>query len=162
MSDAVSGKTLQAVAARLGHDFQRIGLLDRALTHPSISSHMNPDNQRLEFLGDRVLGLVIAEGSSKYENVVHHAVQVLVVVATNLNLYFTGRRTIPRVRRLRCQYVRITAAYVEHGPVIGLANPAWRSMSTISGPDSVCRTAARCRSSIAAYSQPPNTQAGAA
>lgn len=61
MSDAASGKTLQAVASRLGHDFQRIGLLDRALTHPSISSHMNPDNQRLEFLGDRVLGLVIAE-----------------------------------------------------------------------------------------------------
>jgi len=61
MSDAASGKTLQAVAARLGHDFSRIGLLDRALTHPSISSHMNPDNQRLEFLGDRVLGLVIAE-----------------------------------------------------------------------------------------------------
>lgn len=61
MSDAAQGKTLQAVAARLGHDFQRIGLLDRALTHPSISSNMNPDNQRLEFLGDRVLGLVIAE-----------------------------------------------------------------------------------------------------
>ncbi len=61
MSDAASGKTLQAVAERLGHDFKRIGLLDRALTHPSISSHMNPDNQRLEFLGDRVLGLVIAE-----------------------------------------------------------------------------------------------------
>lgn len=61
MSDAASGKTLQAVAQRLGHDFSRIGLLDRALTHPSISSHMNPDNQRLEFLGDRVLGLVIAE-----------------------------------------------------------------------------------------------------
>lgn len=32
----------------------------RALTHPSISSSTRPDNQRLEFLGDRVLGLVMA------------------------------------------------------------------------------------------------------
>ncbi len=61
MNGAATGKTLQAAAERLGYDFQQIGLLDRALTHPSISSHMNPDNQRLEFLGDRVLGLVIAE-----------------------------------------------------------------------------------------------------
>ena len=61
MGEAASGKTLQAAAERLGHKFDRIGLLDRALTHPSLSSPMNPDNQRLEFLGDRVLGLVIAE-----------------------------------------------------------------------------------------------------
>lgn len=61
MGEAASGKTLQAAAARLGHEFQRIGLLDRALTHPSLSSPMTPDNQRFEFLGDRVLGLVIAE-----------------------------------------------------------------------------------------------------
>ncbi|MDG1971884.1 MAG: ribonuclease III [Paracoccaceae bacterium] len=56
-----TGRTLLEAAKRLGHRFEKIGLLDRALTHPSISSHMNPDNQRLEFLGDRVLGLVIAE-----------------------------------------------------------------------------------------------------
>lgn len=61
MGDAASGKTLQAAADRLGHKFDRIGLLDRALTHPSISGPMTPDNQRFEFLGDRVLGLVIAE-----------------------------------------------------------------------------------------------------
>lgn len=61
MAEANTGKSLQAAAARLGHDFQRIGLLDRALTHPSLSSPMTPDNQRFEFLGDRVLGLVIAE-----------------------------------------------------------------------------------------------------
>ena len=32
-----------------------------AVTHASISSATRPDNQRLEFLGDRVLGLVMAE-----------------------------------------------------------------------------------------------------
>ena len=52
---------LQAFAARLGHSFRRPELLVRALTHPSIATPARPDNQRLEFLGDRVLGLVMAE-----------------------------------------------------------------------------------------------------
>jgi ribonuclease-3 len=52
---------LIAFSARLGHDFARPELLGRALTHPSMSSPSRPDNQRLEFLGDRVLGLVMAE-----------------------------------------------------------------------------------------------------
>jgi ribonuclease-3 len=52
---------LSAFAARLGHVFRRPELLLRALTHPSMSTPARPDNQRLEFLGDRVLGLVMAE-----------------------------------------------------------------------------------------------------
>ncbi|MBM9596291.1 ribonuclease III [Roseitranquillus sediminis] len=46
---------------RLGHTFSEPELLINALTHASISSPQRPDNQRLEFLGDRVLGLVMAE-----------------------------------------------------------------------------------------------------
>lgn len=46
---------------RIGHQFTRPDLLVRAMTHASIGSATRPDNQRLEFLGDRVLGLVIAE-----------------------------------------------------------------------------------------------------
>jgi len=42
-----------------GYSFQDRGLLREALTHPSLSGRHN--YQRLEFLGDRVLGLVIAE-----------------------------------------------------------------------------------------------------
>jgi len=52
---------LAAFASRLGHDFARPELLQRALTHASVSGPTRPDNQRLEFLGDRVLGLVMAE-----------------------------------------------------------------------------------------------------
>ncbi|MCC5972338.1 MAG: ribonuclease III [Pararhodobacter sp.] len=52
---------LMAFATRLGHQFNRPELLARALTHSSIASKTRPDNQRLEFLGDRVLGLVMAE-----------------------------------------------------------------------------------------------------
>ena len=48
-------------AARIGHEFADSELLIRALTHGSVSSQTRPDNQRLEFLGDRVLGMVIAE-----------------------------------------------------------------------------------------------------
>lgn len=55
------GNDLRAFMARLGHEFARPELLLRALTHGSVASVTRPDNQRLEFLGDRVLGLIIAE-----------------------------------------------------------------------------------------------------
>lgn len=52
---------MAAFAQRLGHDFARPDLLIRALTHASAGSAARAHNQRLEFLGDRVLGLVMAE-----------------------------------------------------------------------------------------------------
>jgi len=54
-------REMAAFAERLGHRFAEPELLIRALTHSSLSSETRPDNQRLEFLGDRVLGLVLAE-----------------------------------------------------------------------------------------------------
>tara|TARA_R110000851_G_scaffold97788_9_gene211659 strand:+ start:95 stop:778 length:684 start_codon:yes stop_codon:yes gene_type:complete len=56
----VSAET-KAFQARLGHQFSDAGLLVRALTHSSMATPNRDDNQRLEFLGDRVLGLVMAE-----------------------------------------------------------------------------------------------------
>jgi len=50
---------LSELETRLGHSFKDKDLLTRALTHASASSIVS--NERLEFLGDRVLGLVIAE-----------------------------------------------------------------------------------------------------
>ncbi|WP_424933940.1 ribonuclease III [Amaricoccus macauensis] len=52
-------RALSDAAKRLGHGFTDPALLIEALTHPSMSTR--PNNQRLEFLGDRVLGLVISE-----------------------------------------------------------------------------------------------------
>jgi ribonuclease-3 len=52
---------LRAFEDRLGHRFRNPELLLRAVTHPSLASPTRPDNQRLEFLGDRVLGLAMAE-----------------------------------------------------------------------------------------------------
>jgi ribonuclease-3 len=52
---------LVAFSARIGHEFSKPELLVEAVTHASISSANRSDNQRLEFLGDRILGLVMAE-----------------------------------------------------------------------------------------------------
>ena len=52
---------LKAFQGRLGYEFANPEHLIRALTHPSIGSATRENNQRLEFLGDRVLGLAIAE-----------------------------------------------------------------------------------------------------
>ncbi|MEO0632588.1 MAG: ribonuclease III [Pseudomonadota bacterium] len=52
---------LQAFQKRIGHQFARPDLLVQAVTHASMSTPTRGDNQRLEFLGDRVLGLVMAE-----------------------------------------------------------------------------------------------------
>ncbi len=50
-----------ALEERLGHRFTDRALLERALTHRSAAGKGIESNERLEFLGDRVLGLVIAE-----------------------------------------------------------------------------------------------------
>jgi ribonuclease-3 len=48
----------KAGALRFGHRFKDADLLARALTHSSMGG---ADNERLEFLGDRILGFIIAE-----------------------------------------------------------------------------------------------------
>ena len=53
---------LAAFQDRLGFRFRDENLLRLALTHPSVAHDLNrpvPQNQRLEFLGDSVLGLVL-------------------------------------------------------------------------------------------------------
>jgi ribonuclease-3 len=58
----LSGKELaRALEERIGYAFRDEGRLRRALTHASARGGKGADYQRLEFLGDRVLGLVIAE-----------------------------------------------------------------------------------------------------
>jgi ribonuclease-3 len=50
-----------ALEQRLGYRFVRAELLVQALLHASAAERGDRGNERLEFLGDRVLGLVIAE-----------------------------------------------------------------------------------------------------
>lgn len=55
------GGDLKAFSGRIGYQFKQPELLNRAVTHASMTTANRSDNQRLEFLGDRVLGLVMAE-----------------------------------------------------------------------------------------------------
>lgn len=62
-------EAVSTLVRALGHEFRDRDLLERALTHPSVGegaardARGRPflDNQRLEFLGDRVLGLLVAD-----------------------------------------------------------------------------------------------------
>ena len=62
-------EAVAALARNLGHDFRDPSLLDQALTHASVGEGAGRDargrpfldNQRMEFLGDRVLGLLVAD-----------------------------------------------------------------------------------------------------
>jgi ribonuclease III len=59
-----SSTELAAVEHRIGHRFTKKALLGEALTHSSATGpgrRIRRSNERLEFLGDRVLGVVIAE-----------------------------------------------------------------------------------------------------
>jgi ribonuclease-3 len=62
----VSERVLEALQSRIGHRFADIGVLTQALTHSSAVGERSTAPQigtyeRLEFLGDRVLALVIAD-----------------------------------------------------------------------------------------------------
>ncbi|OUS12553.1 ribonuclease III [Rhodospirillales bacterium 47_12_T64] len=55
---------LKLVADKLDHKFSKLNLVKQALTHPSACGRnriIADSYERLEFLGDRVLGLVIAD-----------------------------------------------------------------------------------------------------
>ena len=56
---------LRRFANRLGHQFRHPELLEQALTHKSVPSEVDgeprPNNERLEFLGDAVLDLLVSE-----------------------------------------------------------------------------------------------------
>jgi ribonuclease-3 len=63
------GTPLEDAASRLGYTFSDPALLERALTHRSLAfespaqthAGTDADNEQLEFVGDAVLGLVVAE-----------------------------------------------------------------------------------------------------
>ena len=57
-------RPIEALEDRIGHRFKDRSLLERALVHRSWAHDQTPpvpDNERLEFLGDAVVGMVVAE-----------------------------------------------------------------------------------------------------
>jgi ribonuclease-3 len=59
LAETITSPSSKDLAENLGHTFKDPGLLKRALTHAGVDTERS--NERLEFLGDRVLGLVVAE-----------------------------------------------------------------------------------------------------
>ena len=66
--DAERYPRLDALEARIDYRFKDASLLIRAMTHSSYGDgqRVTPDNERLEFLGDRVLGLLTADALYHY------------------------------------------------------------------------------------------------
>jgi ribonuclease-3 len=59
---AITADERETIEGVLGYHFRDLERLDVALTHRSLRQGTEgPDNERLEFLGDRVLGLVVSE-----------------------------------------------------------------------------------------------------
>ncbi len=79
---------LARLEENLGHRFSNRALLEEALTH---ASARDTDNERLEFLGDAVLGLVVAE--ALYRNLPQHDEGQL----TELKGVLVSRATLKRV-----------------------------------------------------------------
>lgn len=57
----MSSAHIERAQELLGHEFNDRSLLLRALTHASDADHKLESNERLEFLGDAILGLVVCE-----------------------------------------------------------------------------------------------------
>ncbi len=60
-AQSLSAADRAKLEALIGHEFAEKERLDRALTHASARTQKGGNYERLEFLGDRVLGLCVAE-----------------------------------------------------------------------------------------------------
>ena len=60
-SDLEPPLSLETCEQRLGYTFSDKGLLRAALTHASGAEHRLSSNERLEFLGDSILGVIVCE-----------------------------------------------------------------------------------------------------
>lgn len=54
-------EALERCQEAIGYRFQDTALLARALTHASVASNRLESNERLEFLGDAILGMVVCQ-----------------------------------------------------------------------------------------------------
>ena len=57
----MSLENLQEIEQKIGHHFSDVSLLEQALIHASGAENRLASNERLEFLGDTILGLVICQ-----------------------------------------------------------------------------------------------------
>ena len=91
-------KKLKELEKIIKYNFKKNHLLEKALTHKSFNNDVN--NEKLEFLGDRVLGLIISEKlldkypeekegiiDKKFANLVNKKTCVLIAKKINLKKF---------------------------------------------------------------------------
>ena len=91
-------KKVKELEKIIKYNFKKSSILERALTHKSFDNNIN--NEKLEFLGDRVLGLIIAEKllekfpnekegiiDKKFANLVNKKTCFLIAKKINLKKY---------------------------------------------------------------------------
>src|SRR5688572_24172577 len=61
LSEPAARDKLELCERRIGHIFRDKSLLYAALTHASGAGHRLASNERLEFLGDAILGTIVCE-----------------------------------------------------------------------------------------------------
>ena len=83
-----ASRDLESLEVRLGYQFRDRSLLAKALTHASAQTE---NNERLEFLGDAVLNLVV--GEALFRNLPTHDEGRL----TDLKAALVSRSTLNRV-----------------------------------------------------------------
>ncbi|MFK7741422.1 MAG: ribonuclease III [Planctomycetota bacterium] len=59
--DKARARTLTSLSEALGYDFKDLDLLDRALTHSSMTNEGKKSYERLEFLGDAFVNFAVAD-----------------------------------------------------------------------------------------------------
>ncbi len=100
-----------SLSEKLGHEFRDPALLKRALTHASADAVLS--NERLEFLGDRVLGLIVAEKlHALYPNDTEAGLAEHVILANSEKA--GGGRDKPAILSGVCEAV-IAALYLDGG-----------------------------------------------
>ena len=91
-------KKIKELEKIIKYNFKKPSLLEKALTHKSFDNNIN--NEKLEFLGDRVLGLIISEKlldkypddnegiiDKKFANLVNKKTCVLIAKKINLKRF---------------------------------------------------------------------------
>lgn len=82
---------LEACQARMGYRFANLDLLRLALHHASSANHRRDSNERMEFLGDAVLGIIVCQ--TLYERLP----EALEGEMTKIKSAVVSRRTCARV-----------------------------------------------------------------
>ena len=142
---------LKALAGRLGHGFARPAVLEQALTHASAAQDSGGETyERLEFLGDRVLALIVAdlllerfpqeaEGplAQRLADLVRRETLARVAQSIGLGAHLRlakasdagGERENPAILADACEAV-IGALFLDGGLAAarGFVEPAWRPL----------------------------------